>query len=1054
MKLLNRSVRNSRTDRGTRRESPRFLPGLSRFSKILDAPILNSRLFLGLIGILLIYAVLSVSYSVTIPLSKASDEYVHFLYSRFLAENKRLPVTGLERKKAGYKSDQPPLYYGLVALVTGGVETDGPPILKMTWDSPRRKLADIVLPRGMIVWTEDEAPPYRGIVLAWFLGRWLSGLLSGLTIGLVYITALTIFPERGHLALGAAAAVAFTPAYLFISAVLNDDNLIGVIVTLFFLGLVWLAQGNRSGRLLVGLGALLGLALITKYSAVILPLELILALILIGRRWKWSKREVATRLGLCLGVAALISGSWFVFVGWHFNEIEELGWLWGVLRPIVAGDASDPTMARLTGETEAAIPTVREPLAAWLTTFFLRFWTTPVFGHTPRFPFLYTGLLMGGICGLSIYGLGRIWHQQKGQDRFWLMLCLLHLIVFMILPVGRYLVSGQIHDTAQARHLLFPAAPAFGLLLVWGLSAWFSERSGVWQYYLVGLILFGLSVAQLRYFTIAFPDRLPVRTVPELAERTARPFSAVFEDGIKLLGYDYHLDTDPARIEVVLYWQSMAYAHEDYLVDLSLLNEQGQTAAQTVAHPAHGRYPMRAWDPGDFIHQTVVLPLSDLPAGRYTLQLRLLGWDEPLLTRSGADRLLLTDLNLSSMRQNRPSSASRLTGEQVELGFNLWQEGTVSDRMPVYRYLADIPVTFYDLPAQTNVQAWLVGPDEERRRAKIAGDDRQTFIVEYDWPSGLYRLEVEVWRETKMLERLTSLPLLQVESRPALYEIPPMDHQLAANFADKISLLGYDLPQRRVDISEGVPLVLYWQARDRIRKSHVIFVRLMDRNQQVWGGYDRLPQEVYSTILWTPGEVVPDGFIVPIEANAPPGIYYLVLGLYYEEEGQPISLPLWQDGSPTETTSLSIGPIKVGRFTNPAQTPQTPLEIRLGQPPVIRLRGYDLAVSGQTATITLHWQALGQTSVDWSIFAHLRDGAGQTIAQQDGPAGSGRYPTSLWDEGEFFQDTLSIPLPDDLPAGHYPLVIGLYNLQDGRRLFVSEAANNEIVLEEISLPPK
>jgi hypothetical protein len=127
--------------------------------------------------------------------------------------------------------------------------------------------------------------------------------------------------------------------------------------------------------------------------------------------------------------------------------------------------------------------------------------------------------------------------------------------------------------------------------------------------------------------------------------------------------------------------------------------------------------------------------------------------------------------------------------------------------------------------------------------------------------------------------------------------------------------------------------------------------------------------------------------------------------------------------------------------------PEQSLNVDFGD--AIRLRGYDLQQIEENLRIKLYWESVRQTSIDWSIFAHLRNPGGETVAQKDGPAG-GRgekvYPTSLWDAGEVVVDTLVIPLPEGLSAGEYALVVGLYDLATGQRLAVPDSGNNEIPL--------
>ena len=89
------------------------------------------------------------------------------------------------------------------------------------------------------------------------------------------------------------------------------------------------------------------------------------------------------------------------------------------------------------------------------------------------------------------------------------------------------------------------------------------------------------------------------------------------------------------------------------------------------------------------------------------------------------------------------------------------------------------------------------------------------------------------------------------------------------------------------------------------------FNHLLDRAGNLRGGYDRQPLEYYSTLLWAPGEVVVDGFAVPVDADAPPGEYYLDVGYYITVGESAVNLPLVVNGEMTDTTSVTVGPIYV-----------------------------------------------------------------------------------------------------------------------------------------------
>jgi 4-amino-4-deoxy-L-arabinose transferase-like glycosyltransferase len=325
----------------------------------------------------------------------------------------------------------------------------------------------------------------------------------------------------------------------------------------------------------------------------------------------------------------------------------------------------------------------------------------------------------------------------------------------------------------------------------------------------------------------------------------------------------------------------------------------------------------------------------------------------------------------------------------------------------------------------------------------------------------LYGPAGEVW------QRLGPGPLIKIyrlpyENQPYRLEAPAISTPVEANFAGKLTLLGYDLANRRAEPGGVIPLTLYWRAETRLYETYVVSNRLLDSQQRSWGGYDRWPQETANTRLWHPGEVVVDAFNLPVDPAAPPGIYTIDIGLYDQADSTAAPLPLVRAGRPLNQNSVRMGPLKVGgpppgRILSPqVLKPRTKIAVTLGVPPVISLRGFDLLQSDETWDITLYWESLAQTSLDWSIFVHLRNQAGETVAQKDGPAGGGEspYPTSLWDVGEIIADKITLSLPPELPAGRYTLVVGLYNLADGTRLDVPNSLNNEINLttQELTRP--
>jgi hypothetical protein len=417
------------------------------------------------------------------------------------------------------------------------------------------------------------------------------------------------------------------------------------------------------------------------------------------------------------------------------------------------------------------------------------------------------------------------------------------------------------------------------------------------------------------------------------------------------------------------------------------------------------------------------LPLAGLEAGEYQLEWRLIGGNGPLV-----DWQVLAPISLDQ------PVATVSAGQR----FTVWQDGKPAAHIPVFRERETIQITTIN----STVSPKLVGPDGAIHEPALAGEDWANYVVQPAWPPGDYRL------------RGDEAVALSIAPGQRTFELPDEPIQpLVANFENKILLLGYHLPTRRVMPGDGLPVTLYWQSLDWLAEDFVIFTRLLDNQQIAHGGYDRLAKEVYSTLLWAPGEVITDGFAVPVAADAPAGVYWLSVGWYREVDGEARSLLLVnpESGEPTGTTAVMIGPIKVGGppegVTIDRAEPENTLNVLLGDQ--IELSGYDLENTADELQLTLYWKAMRVPDQDYTVFVHVRDSTGEVVAQKDQPPLNGTYPTSLWDPGEVIRDDVVLPL-GDLPAGQYEILVGMYNRETGERLAVAGAQDGTVKLGVLS----
>jgi mannosyltransferase len=135
---------------------------------------------------------------------------------------------------------------------------------------------------------------------------------------------------------------------------------------------------------------------------------------------------------------------------------------------------------------------------------------------------------------------------------------------------------------------------------------------------------------------------------------------------------------------------------------------------------------------------------------------------------------------------------------------------------------------------------------------------------------------------------------------------------------------------------------------------------------------------------------------------------------------------------------------------------QHPLDLRLGDE--IALVGYSLADAqvraGDVLQLTLFWQALGEIGERYKVFAHVLDGRSFIVGQRDAEPGGGARPTTSWGVGEQMTDNYGVLVLPGTPPGEYQLEIGMYSLETGERLTVSEDGEplgDRVLLEPIQV---
>ena len=263
------------------------------------------------------------------------------------------------------------------------------------------------------------------------------------------------------------------------------------------------------------------------------------------------------------------------------------------------------------------------------------------------------------------------------------------------------------------------------------------------------------------------------------------------------------------------------------------------------------------------------------------------------------------------------------------------------------------------------------------------------------------------------------------------------------------------------DIPAGGELnvTLFWEAAANPERDYQVMLQVLNDAQQVVSLNDlSLPAGgAYPTTYWRPEiDYVPDYHSLQLQENLAVGRYWLAVALY--DPARAARLPLQQAQSkpissisPNAPDTAFLGPLKV--------SPQPPLEdgfiiMQNNFSDAAALLGVKVnrqtLTAGDSLQVELLWQGAGQAKVDYTVFVHLLNAAGEVVSGHDGQPMNGAYPTTLWAAGEKVLDSHSLAT-DNLPPGAYSLEVGLYNLETGQRLPLTNGRQQATLPLEIAI---
>ena len=558
------------------------------------------------------FILLSIGYSVLNPVFEAPDEVYHYPYVKHIADGRGLPVQRIDQKEFWeQEGSQPPLYYLLAAALTSWIDTDDLPEVRYLNPHAQIGIALAEDNKNMVVHGDQEKLPWRGSVLAVHIIRLFSVLAGAGTVWCTYRLALKAFPDRPSVALGAMTLNAFNPMYVFVSASVNNDNLVILLASITLLMLVHIVQQGVSTRRLLLLGLVIGLGCLSKLSALgLIPLTgLALALTQIrnarqeARSWWHTAGQWAWDCLLVVVPVLLVAGWWYLR-NWRLYG-DPLGL--NIMLDVFGRRSSKPAVLDLLAEFEG---------------FRISFWG--LFGVVNvllRPHWLYKildALTAFAVLGSVLWAV-RAWRKRRRAP--WLILSLLAAWIAIICVS---LIRWTVMTKASQGRLIFPAISAISLFMALGIHAWFPARLSRWVN--VGLALSLMLLTITAPFVAILPAyaRPPIITADDIPA-SAHPFNVTYGNAVRLLAFQIDRTTvQPGdSLAVTLYWQALQPVDEDLSTYVHLFGWRGQRLGQRDSHAGGGTYPTSRWSPEQVICDTLLLPVREDAAGPVAAELEV-----------------------------------------------------------------------------------------------------------------------------------------------------------------------------------------------------------------------------------------------------------------------------------------------------------------------------------------------------------------------------------------------------------------------------------------------
>lgn len=501
------------------------------------------------------------------------------------------------------------------------------------------------------------------------------------------------------------------------------------------------------------------------------------------------------------------------------------------------------------------------------------------------------------------------------------------------LPPGDHLVQVEWRGTPleRAASLISLAAA-----LLFGVGLLFAPRMRLW------------SLPFLTVFVVGLWGR-----IWESAETPLVPPSASYEEnGLRLLGAS--VSTEDERWPTLsVYWQVTGAPPETMVTHVQVQDAAGSIVGSAAMRPWYNTSSPHVWPRGAVVDDWYQLPLPNaLPAGEYRLAIETLPVEalpahdqttaletqfsftlpgslppDPIpdvaLAADAADSIQLAGYSILRPTATTKDGLAAVVnaGDLLRLSLFWRPQQTVYNQNHGFVHLADIDGQVH---AQRDQGTGPLSLSPEIWLPERTYEDVYQMLVPSDTPSGVYTPIVgqyvfapedrlPVWLpEVEPAGEPTRLSPVKVLNSPRRAEGEEVNARLG-EFAELATWSGIQAEAGTHAIAPGetYTVTLVWRSVEPTNANYTRFLQVVDASNRIVAQHDGIPQHAFNpTWSWIPDELIVDGAPLTIAADAAPGEYRLLAGLYDTDTGARV-LATDDSGAPHDSNAVLLATLEV-----------------------------------------------------------------------------------------------------------------------------------------------